>query len=79
MRKFLSLLLALAMIIACCSFAAAEAAEKAYTEQDITIGCRRPSDPRDPDPARGRRGRKIPRRHHAARQRLHPPRGWQCL
>ena len=29
--------LALAMIIACCSFAAAEAAEKAYTEQDITI------------------------------------------
>ena len=25
------------MIIACCSFAAAEAAEKAYTEQDITI------------------------------------------
>ena len=37
MRKFLSLLLALAMIIACCSFAAAEAAEKAYTEQDITI------------------------------------------
>ena len=26
MRKFLSLLLALAMIIACCSFAAAEAA-----------------------------------------------------
>ncbi len=37
MRKFLSLLLALAMIIACCSFAAAETAEKAYTEQDITI------------------------------------------
>ena len=37
MRKFLSLLLALAMIIACCSFAAAEAAEKAYTEQDLSI------------------------------------------
>lgn len=39
MRKFLALFLALAMTIACCSFAVAETAseEKTYTEEDITI------------------------------------------
>ena len=79
MRKFLSLLLALAMIIACCSFAAAEAAEKAYTEQDITIDAGDHQIPATPTLPVGAEGEKVPRRHHAAWQRLHPPRGWQCL